>query len=129
MISLSYPSLFSLTSSIFYCFFKLYYLLKFLFFNREEAAINQLITLSKDTRAGGSAEGAHLHIVHLSDARTSLNLIKVTKHFSQTSVFFYLFCILSHLLPLYPLYPLWWAIFVKSREVIIVKKFCYSLSL
>lgn len=47
---------------------------------REEAAINQLITLSKDTRAGGSAEGAHIHIVHLSDARTSLNLIKVAKH-------------------------------------------------
>lgn len=45
----------------------------------EEAAINQLITLSKDARAGGSAEGAHLHIVHLSDARTSLNLIKEAK--------------------------------------------------
>ncbi|XP_060192360.1 allantoinase isoform X1 [Lycium barbarum] len=45
----------------------------------EEAAINQLITLSKETRAGGSAEGAHLHIVHLSDARTSLNLIKEAK--------------------------------------------------
>ncbi|KAJ8545541.1 hypothetical protein K7X08_018124 [Anisodus acutangulus] len=45
----------------------------------EEAAINQLIALTKETRAGGSAEGAHLHIVHLSDARTSLNLIKEAK--------------------------------------------------
>ncbi|KAK4347140.1 hypothetical protein RND71_033479 [Anisodus tanguticus] len=42
----------------------------------EEAAINQLIALTKETRAGGSAEGAHLYIVHQSDARTSLNLIK-----------------------------------------------------
>ncbi|XP_050108198.1 allantoinase-like isoform X3 [Malus sylvestris] len=42
----------------------------------EEAAIRDLLTLTKDTRIGGLAEGAHLHIVHLSDARSSLDLIK-----------------------------------------------------
>jgi len=30
-----------------------------------------------ETRVGGLAEGAHVHIVHLSDSRTSLDLIKV----------------------------------------------------
>lgn len=45
----------------------------------EEAAIKELLTVSKDTRNGGPAEGAHLHIVHLSDARSSLNLIKEAK--------------------------------------------------
>ena len=33
--------------------------------------------LTKDTRSGGLAEGAHLHIVHLSDSSSSLELIKV----------------------------------------------------
>lgn len=47
------------------------------FLIREEAAIKDLLTVSEDTRAGGQAEGAHLHIVHLSDARSSLELIKV----------------------------------------------------
>ncbi|KAL3519737.1 hypothetical protein ACH5RR_017886 [Cinchona calisaya] len=45
----------------------------------EEAAIKALLTVSKDTRTGGPAEGAHLHIVHLSDARSSLELIKEAK--------------------------------------------------
>ncbi|KAH6773703.1 allantoinase [Perilla frutescens var. hirtella] len=42
----------------------------------EEAAIRELLTVTKNTRAGGPAEGAHLHIVHLADARSSLELIK-----------------------------------------------------
>lgn len=45
----------------------------------EEAAIRELLTVTKDTRAGGPAEGAHLHIVHLSDASSSLDLIKEAK--------------------------------------------------
>ncbi|CAI9087477.1 OLC1v1021552C1 [Oldenlandia corymbosa var. corymbosa] len=45
----------------------------------EEAAIRDLLTVSSDTRIGGAAEGAHLHIVHLSDARSSLELIKEAK--------------------------------------------------
>ncbi|KAA8515270.1 hypothetical protein F0562_018500 [Nyssa sinensis] len=45
----------------------------------EEAAIRELLTVTKDTRTGGHAEGAHLHIVHLSDARSSLDLIKEAK--------------------------------------------------
>ncbi|CAH9093604.1 unnamed protein product [Cuscuta epithymum] len=45
----------------------------------EEAAIRELLTVTKDTRPGGSAEGAHLHIVHLSDARSSLEMIKEAK--------------------------------------------------
>ncbi|XP_037492442.1 allantoinase isoform X2 [Jatropha curcas] len=45
----------------------------------EEAAIRDLVTLSKDTRIGGPAEGAHLHIVHLSDSGSSLQLIKLAK--------------------------------------------------
>ena len=44
---------------------------------REEAAIRELLTVTNSTRTGGPAEGAHLHIVHLSDARSSLDLIKV----------------------------------------------------
>ncbi|KAE8733247.1 Allantoinase [Hibiscus syriacus] len=34
----------------------------------EEAAIRELLTVTKDTSIGGRAEGAHLHVVHLSDA-------------------------------------------------------------
>lgn len=33
--------------------------------------------MTKETRTGGPAEGAHLHIVHLSDSSSSLDLIKV----------------------------------------------------
>lgn len=47
------------------------------FQTREEAAIRDLLTLTKDTRIGAPAEGAHLHIVHLSDSSNSLDLIKV----------------------------------------------------
>ncbi|KAJ4703465.1 allantoinase [Melia azedarach] len=45
----------------------------------EQAAISELLTVAKDTRIGGPAEGAHLHIVHLSDASSSLDLIKEAK--------------------------------------------------
>ncbi|CAK7350610.1 unnamed protein product [Dovyalis caffra] len=45
----------------------------------EEAAIRELLTVSKDTRIGGPAEGAHLHVVHLSDAGSSLQLLKQAK--------------------------------------------------
>lgn len=48
-----------------------------IYFFREEAAIRELLTVTKNTKAGGPAEGAHLHIVHLADARSSLELIKV----------------------------------------------------
>ncbi|KAB2601194.1 allantoinase-like [Pyrus ussuriensis x Pyrus communis] len=47
--------------------------------NDPQAAIRDLLTLTKDTRIGGPAEGAHLHIVHLSDSRSSLDLIKEAK--------------------------------------------------
>ncbi|KAM7500802.1 hypothetical protein LguiA_025216 [Lonicera macranthoides] len=45
----------------------------------EEGAIRDLLTVTKDTRTGGPAEGAHLHIVHLSDSRSSLDLIMEAK--------------------------------------------------
>ncbi|GAB2231415.1 hypothetical protein Droror1_Dr00010421 [Drosera rotundifolia] len=45
----------------------------------EEGAIRELLTVTKDTRTGGAAEGAHVHVVHLSDAGASLNLIKAAK--------------------------------------------------
>ncbi|XP_062161688.1 allantoinase [Alnus glutinosa] len=45
----------------------------------EEAAIRELVTVAKETRTGGPAEGAHLHIVHLSDSSSSLDLIKEAK--------------------------------------------------
>ncbi|EEF43258.1 allantoinase isoform X2 [Ricinus communis] len=45
----------------------------------EEAAIRELLTVSKDTRIGGPAEGSHLHIVHLSDSGSSLQLLKQAK--------------------------------------------------
>lgn len=56
---------------------RLGYSYQLIFINREEAAIRELLTVTKDTRIGGCAEGAHLHIVHLSDASSSLDLIKV----------------------------------------------------
>ncbi|KAL3627756.1 hypothetical protein CASFOL_029119 [Castilleja foliolosa] len=45
----------------------------------EEAAIRELLTVTEDTKVGGPSEGAHLHIVHLADARSSLQLIKEAK--------------------------------------------------
>ncbi|KAH9796948.1 Allantoinase [Citrus sinensis] len=45
----------------------------------EEAAIRELLTVAKDTRTDGPAEGAHLHIVHLSDASSSLDLLMEAK--------------------------------------------------
>ncbi|KAI8555179.1 hypothetical protein RHMOL_Rhmol05G0154900 [Rhododendron molle] len=49
-------------------------------YTREEAAIRELLPVTNGTWTGGPAEGAHLHIVHLSDARSSLELIKKAKH-------------------------------------------------
>ncbi|KAL0846373.1 hypothetical protein Bca101_019619 [Brassica carinata] len=45
----------------------------------EEGAIRNLLSVTENTRIGGSAEGAHVHIVHLSDATSSLELIKEAK--------------------------------------------------
>ncbi|KAJ7946971.1 allantoinase [Quillaja saponaria] len=45
----------------------------------EEAAIRELLKVTKDTRVGGPAQGAHLHVVHLSDSSSSLDLIKEAK--------------------------------------------------
>ncbi|XP_047328418.1 allantoinase [Impatiens glandulifera] len=45
----------------------------------EEAAIKELLTVTNNTRIGGPAAGAHLHVVHLSDASSSLDLIKKAK--------------------------------------------------
>jgi len=45
---------------------------------RERAAVKQLMEVAKDTRPGGPAQGAHIHVVHLSDAEDSLSLIKVS---------------------------------------------------
>lgn len=45
----------------------------------EEAAIRELQEAMQETMVGGLAEGAHLHIVHLSDSRASLDLIKDAK--------------------------------------------------
>ncbi|KAK7837869.1 allantoinase [Quercus suber] len=46
----------------------------------EEAAIRELVAVTKETRIGGLAEGSHLHIVHLSDSSSSLELIKEAKN-------------------------------------------------
>jgi len=48
-----------------------------IFETREESAIRDLHRAMKDTESGGRSEGAHIHIVHLSDAKTSLELMKV----------------------------------------------------
>lgn len=48
---------------------------------REEAAISELYKVAQDTRVGERSEGAHLHIVHLSDAGKSLDIIKVFELF------------------------------------------------
>ncbi|XP_011625481.2 probable allantoinase [Amborella trichopoda] len=45
----------------------------------EEAAIRELSMVAEDTRENGLAQGGHLHIVHLSDARVSLDIIKEAK--------------------------------------------------
>lgn len=45
----------------------------------EKEAIKNLLTVSGSTRSGGPAEGAHLHVVHLSDAGSSLDLLKEAK--------------------------------------------------
>ncbi|PVH36024.1 hypothetical protein PAHAL_7G340600 [Panicum hallii] len=45
----------------------------------EESAIRDLQRAMKDTEAGGRSEGAHIHIVHLSDAKASLELMKDAK--------------------------------------------------
>lgn len=44
---------------------------------RERTAVQQLMEVAKDTKSGGPAEGAHVHVVHLSDAEETLSLIKV----------------------------------------------------
>uniref|UniRef100_A0A1D1YPD9 allantoinase n=2 Tax=Anthurium amnicola TaxID=1678845 RepID=A0A1D1YPD9_9ARAE len=45
----------------------------------EQAAVRELQGVVQDTRVGGHAAGAHLHIVHLSDASLSLDIIKESK--------------------------------------------------
>ncbi|KAL0905100.1 hypothetical protein M5K25_027278 [Dendrobium thyrsiflorum] len=45
----------------------------------EIEAIRELQTAMEETKVGGRAEGAHVHIVHLSDAEVSLKLIKDAK--------------------------------------------------
>ncbi|XP_058082504.1 uncharacterized protein LOC131230630 [Magnolia sinica] len=45
----------------------------------EEAAIRELLSVLEDIKSSGYTEGAHLHIVHLADARASLDLIKEAK--------------------------------------------------
>lgn len=44
---------------------------------RETEAVRQLMEVAKDTRSGGVADGAHVHVVHLSDATNTLSIIKV----------------------------------------------------
>jgi len=39
--------------------------------------VRQLMEVAKDTKSGGIAEGAHVHVVHLSDAEDSLSHIMV----------------------------------------------------
>ncbi|KAK1556528.1 hypothetical protein Q3G72_006802 [Acer saccharum] len=53
----------------------------------EEAAIRELVSVTKDTRNGGPLEGAHLHVVHLSDASTSLDLLKEAKNRGDSITF------------------------------------------
>jgi allantoinase len=45
----------------------------------EREAVRQLMEVAKDTKPGGVAEGAHVHVVHLSDAEDSLSHIKAAK--------------------------------------------------
>ncbi|KAK0578188.1 hypothetical protein LWI29_006498 [Acer saccharum] len=53
----------------------------------EEAAIRELVSVAKDTRNGGPLEGAHLHVVHLSDASASLDLLKAAKNKGDSITF------------------------------------------
>eukprot|EP00249_Psilotum_nudum_P002703 c15825_g1_i1 orf=317-1837(+) len=50
----------------------------------ERAAVQELVNIAHDTVSGGSAEGAHIHVVHLSDADGSLHLIKEAKAFGAS---------------------------------------------
>ncbi|KAI5055987.1 hypothetical protein GOP47_0029508 [Adiantum capillus-veneris] len=45
----------------------------------EKEAVKQLVNLASDTAIGSLAEGAHIHIVHLSDSGDTLELIKEGK--------------------------------------------------
>ncbi|XP_028789715.1 allantoinase isoform X1 [Neltuma alba] len=45
----------------------------------EQAAIRELVGVTKYTGSGGPLEGAHVHIVHLSDSSASLDMIKEAK--------------------------------------------------
>ncbi|KAG0613441.1 hypothetical protein M758_6G102600 [Ceratodon purpureus] len=45
----------------------------------ERVAVKQLMEVAKDTKLGGPAYGAHIHVVHLSDPEDSLSLIKEAK--------------------------------------------------
>ncbi|XP_024397516.1 allantoinase isoform X2 [Physcomitrium patens] len=45
----------------------------------ETEAVRQLMEVAKDTRSGGVADGAHVHVVHLSDATNTLSIIKEAK--------------------------------------------------
>ncbi|MCO5571707.1 hypothetical protein L7F22_025454 [Adiantum nelumboides] len=45
----------------------------------EREAVKELVNVARDTAIGGSAEGAHIHIVHLSDSGESIELIKEGK--------------------------------------------------
>lgn len=45
----------------------------------EQAAIRELQEAMEETKVGGRAEGAHVHIAHLSDAGISIDLIKDAK--------------------------------------------------
>ncbi|KAI4371068.1 hypothetical protein MLD38_019342 [Melastoma candidum] len=50
----------------------------------EEAAIRELLSVGVDTVVGGAAEGAHIHVVHLADATSSLDLIKEAKRLGHS---------------------------------------------
>uniref|UniRef100_A0A9I9CEZ8 Allantoinase n=1 Tax=Cucumis melo TaxID=3656 RepID=A0A9I9CEZ8_CUCME len=45
----------------------------------EEAAVRELLKVTNNTRPGGPAEGAHIHVAHLSDSGSTLELIKEAK--------------------------------------------------
>ncbi|KAG6546657.1 hypothetical protein Mapa_011846 [Marchantia paleacea] len=45
----------------------------------EQEAVRQLLEVAKGTKSGGPAEGAHVHVVHLSDAGETLQFIKKAK--------------------------------------------------
>jgi allantoinase len=45
----------------------------------EREGVRQLMEVAKDTKPGGVAEGAHVHVVHLTDAEDSLDHVKAAK--------------------------------------------------